>query len=102
MALSARTTSASIAVTVASARTPYPAISDNNCYFRVYNLGTGVAFVRSGDVTVVATVTDQYIPANGSIVIIRAVGDTNLAAITATGTSTIYFASTDSPMTSVG
>lgn len=102
MALSAKTTSATISTSVTSARTAYPIIHDNKPYWRVYNTATSVAFIRSGDVTVAATVTDQFIPASGSIVIIKDSGDTNLAAILATGTGSIYFVPTDSPTTSVG
>lgn len=98
MALSAKVTTASLAVTAASARAAYPA--GTGVYVRVYNLSTTVTFVRSGDSAVVATLTDQYIPANGSIIIAKDMADTNLAAI---GTSaTLYFGPTDSPTTSVG
>lgn len=102
MALSAQTVSQNFATGIASARAIYPIVHDGKQLFRVHNASAGIAFVRSGDVTVVATGTDQYIPANGSIVICRDVKDTNLAAILSVGTGVLYFAPTESSTTSVG
>jgi hypothetical protein len=62
---------------------------------RVYNSGTDVAFIRQGDSTVTATVTDMPI-APGEIEVFtfnlpNSTGGLYVAAITASGTPTLYF-----------
>lgn len=95
MALSAKAISATISATTSSSRTAYPV--SGNVYYRVYNSGTVPVYIRSGDSSVAATNTDQFVPSGSTIVIIRDVADTNLAALASSTTATVYFAATDSP-----
>ena len=82
--------SASISVTTSSARTAYPA-SNNANGVCVYNTGSVPIFIKSGDATVVATTSDNFVPAGQFRVLVRDPKDTHLAAITASSTATAYF-----------
>lgn len=57
--------------------------------YRVYNSGASTVFIKEGDGTVTATTSDLPIPAGA--VEVLSFGSTYIAAITATGTCTIYF-----------
>lgn len=89
------TPSASIAGTTSSARTAYPAACTQNGVI-VYNAGAVPIFVKSGDVTVVATLTDNFVPAGSYRLFEHNINDTHLAAITASSTATVYFSTMDS------
>lgn len=82
-------TSASISGTVSSARAAYPQSDDNGVL--VYNSGIVPVFVNSGDVTVTAATTNQFVPAGATRYFERKPTDTYLAAITASSTATVYF-----------
>ncbi|WP_375453722.1 hypothetical protein [uncultured Methylobacterium sp.] len=78
---------ASLAVTAASASVALA--SGTGISQRLYNAGTATAFVRFGDVTVTATTGDMPIPP-GTIEIQTVPPGSFMAAITATGTATVY------------
>jgi len=83
------TKSASISVSTSSARTAYPAGNRNGV--TVYNAGAVPVFVKSGSSSVVATTTDQFVPAGYFRTFEKNPTDTHLAAIAASDTSTVYF-----------
>lgn len=81
--------SASISATTSSARSAYPAgDSDGVC---VYNAGSVPIFIKSGDSSVAAATSDNFVPAGQFRVLARNPRDTHLAAITASSTATVYF-----------
>ncbi len=61
--------------------------------YRVYNAGPSTVFIKEGDNTVIAAVTDMPIPAGA--VEVLSFGSTNIAGITSTGTATLYITSGD-------
>lgn len=81
--------SASISVTTTSARTAYPA--GNRNAVMVYNTGTVPVFLRSGSSSVAATTSGNFVPAASYRLLEKNPNDTHLAAITASGTATVYF-----------
>lgn len=81
--------SASISGSTSSARTAYPTGAGSRV--TVYNSGSVAVFVKSGDVTVTAAATNQFVPAGQMRVFERNPNDTHLAAITASSTATVYF-----------
>ena len=60
---------------------------------RVYNSGTVTVFIKEGDVTVNAAVTDMPL-APGAIEVLTFAGQ-YIAGITASGTATVYFTTGD-------
>lgn len=80
--------SATISGTTTSARAAYP--TEGNAV-RVHNMGAVAIFVKSGDSTVVATSSSQFVPPTTTVELIRNPADTHLAAITASSTATVYF-----------
>lgn len=85
--------SATISATTTSARVAYPADSD---FVRVLNDGTTVAYLRSGDSTVVAAAgTGQFLHGNKNTVFRRDRNHTHIAAIMVSGTGTIYISPVD-------
>lgn len=82
--------SATISGTTTSANAAYP--TQGNAV-RVHNMGSVAIFVKSGDSNVVATTSSQFVPPITSVELIRNPADTHLAAITASSTATVYFAS---------
>ena len=82
--------SATISATTSSARTAYPNPSNFNGV-GVYNSGTVVVFVKSGDSSVAATTSDQFVAPGEAVEFKRNSQDTHLAAITGSGTATVYF-----------
>jgi len=82
--------SASISVSTLSARTAYPQ-NHGQGVIRVYNAGSVPVFLRSGNSSVTATTSSQFLGAGETYSFVRNPSDTNLAAITASGTSTVYF-----------
>lgn len=89
--------SATISATTSTARTAYPVSGSplKNTVF-VYNAGSVPVFVTSGDSTVVATVAGSIVPPAQTRLFSKAVGDTHMAAITASSTATVYFQEADS------
>ncbi len=83
------TPTVSISATTSSARSAY----SNGSYAEVliYNTGTVPVFVQSGDSTVAATTSSTVVPAGTNAIYLRNPNDTHLAAITASGTATVYF-----------
>lgn len=65
-------------------------ITAGNSALRVVNSGTGVAFIRWGVGTQTAVVTDLPILPSSMEVFGIPIGANNVAAITATGTATVY------------
>jgi hypothetical protein len=63
--------------------------------FRVYNAGTGAAFIQFGNSSVAASVAGGFPLAPGAVEVITppisASNSTHVAAITSTGTSIVYF-----------
>lgn len=89
MAVHVNSPTAVIAASTTSARAAYPAVT---AYVRVFNEGTTTAFLRSGDVSVVATsTTGQALGGGKSTVFFHDQNDTHLAVILASGTGNIYF-----------
>jgi hypothetical protein len=81
---------ASLAVTTSTGRV---ALAADASTVRLYNAGTATAFVKFGDVTVTAATTNMPIPA-GAIEAFRPPGaSTHIAAITSSGTATLYVTS---------
>lgn len=89
MAQHVNSPSASISASTSSARTAYPASTLNGV--EVVNIGTSPVFVASGDVTVAATSANRVVHPNWPRIFLRNPNDTHLAAITASGTATVYF-----------
>lgn len=81
--------STSISATTTSARAAYPVQGTG---VRVCNSGAVTIFVASGDSSIVATSASQPVLANSSVELKHNPTDTHLAAITASGTATVYFA----------
>jgi hypothetical protein len=79
----------SLAVTTSTGRV---ATVGDASTIRLYNAGTATAFVKFGSVTVTAAVTDMPIP-TGAIEVFRTGTLTHVAAITASGTATLYVTS---------
>lgn len=82
--------SASISATTSSARAAYPANANKNGV-RALNAGTVAAFIKSGDSTVDATTSGQFLAPGEAVTFVRDPKDTHLAAITASSTATVYF-----------
>ncbi len=83
----------SLAVTTSSARVALPnADGKVKQQVRIYNAGSGLAFIRIDDVNGVALVTDMPIPPDMVEVLTLAPTQTPryLCAITASGTATLY------------
>lgn len=80
--------SASISATTTSARTAYPVLGNG---VAVYNSGSVVVFVASGDSTVTATTSGQFVAPGETVEFKHNPADTHLAAITASSTATVYF-----------
>jgi len=59
-------------------------------YLRILNIGTVVTFVKLGDVTVTAVAADFAIAPNESVIIAKGNTYTHIAAMTASGTATVY------------
>jgi hypothetical protein len=79
-----------LAATTASSRVAVPASLAASA-LRIYNSGSGAAFVELGSSTVVATLSSLPI-APGAVEVITSNGAyTNAAVILASGTSTVYF-----------
>ena len=83
--------SASISATTSSAR-----VALNTSYVtmqvRIYNAGTATAFVTFGDSSVTALATDMPVPSGMvEVVTVEVGGVPYAAAITASGTATVYF-----------
>lgn len=64
--------------------------SNNSRNVRVYNSGTVAAFIECGNTAVVATITASMPIAPGATHVIGCPAS-NIAAITASGTATVYF-----------
>ena len=93
MTVHINTPTATISGTTSSARVAYPVNSD---FVRVMNAGTTVAYVRSGDSTVVAAAgTGQFIRGASDTVFRRDRNDTHIAAIMVSGSATIYISPVD-------
>ncbi|ULQ46951.1 hypothetical protein JN531_001385 [Flagellatimonas centrodinii] len=78
----------SISASTSSARTARAVGSSGPV--EIFNATSAIAFLKAGDVTVTAAVTDYPIPAGESRVVDIG-AHTNLAAILASGTGTVYF-----------
>lgn len=91
MARSTKTTSVVLAVTTSTARAVIPASTLNG--LSIAYIGTGGAHINTGDATVNATLTNQWIIPNWPIVIARDPNDTNIAAIAESGGSGTLFVS---------
>jgi hypothetical protein len=78
----------SLAVTGTTGRVSYQA-TPTHPNVRIYNSGTVAAFVACGDVNIVATTGSGMPVAPGTVEVIGC-GQTYIAAITASGTATIY------------
>jgi len=76
--ISASTSSARGAITV-----------DCQC-LRIVNIGSVATFIKLGDVTVTATNNDFVLAPNEAVLIAKGGIDTYLAALTASGTATVY------------
>jgi hypothetical protein len=77
----------SLAVTTTTGRV---ALVGDASTVRLYNAGTATAFVKFGDSSITAATTNMPIPA-GAIEAFRPPGSsTHLAAITSSGTATLY------------
>ncbi|MDE2104512.1 MAG: hypothetical protein KGL39_45170 [Patescibacteria group bacterium] len=82
---------ATISATTTSSLTAYPQ-NNNSAGVYVSNSGTVPAFLQSGGSSVVATVGGgQVVLAGQTAYFLRNPDDTHLAAITASGTATVYF-----------
>lgn len=79
----------SVSASTTSART---ALSGHTGYWWVVNIGSVAAFVHFGDGSVTATAADTPIPPNAGVLIQANPASSNAAAITATGTATVYVA----------
>jgi hypothetical protein len=88
------TPSASISGTTSSARTAYP-VTPSTGGVRIYNSGAVAVFVKSGDSSVAAATTDQFVGPGQTVLFARNPRDTHLAAITASSTATVYFNNAD-------
>jgi hypothetical protein len=77
-----------LAVTGTTGRVQYQA-TPTHPNVRVYNAGTVAAFIACGDVSVVATTGSGMPVAPGTVEVVGCVG-TYVAAITASGTASIY------------
>lgn len=87
-------TTVSIAATTSSGQVALPARATNGQdHIRVYNSGTTTAFIKQGTSSsvVAATTTDVPIPGGGVEIFSCPAGITNVAAIMASSTGTIYF-----------
>jgi hypothetical protein len=84
---------ASLAVTTASSRVALIGSSANVAYANICNVTSVWAFVQFGDATVVATTASMAVPPNSCVLVsltsINSVFPTNMAAITASGTTTL-------------
>jgi hypothetical protein len=83
--------SVSISATTTSARA---ALNRDNVsgQVRIYNAGTATAFVTFGDSSVTALATDMPVPSGMvEVVSVEAGSGLHAAAITASGTATVYF-----------
>lgn len=83
--------SSSIAATTTSSRAALP--NTNLSYIRVYNAGSEIAFINTGNSSVTATTTNSFVAAGAIETFSISPNDTHLAAITSTGTATVYFQS---------
>jgi len=92
MASHINTPSASISATTSSARAAYP-LNNGMGVVRVYNSGTVAVFLKSGASDVAATTSGQFLGAGETYSFTRNPKDTHLAAITASGSATVYFSS---------
>jgi hypothetical protein len=93
MTVHINTPTATISGTTSSVRVAYPVNSD---FVRVFNAGTTVAYVRSGDSNVVAAAgTGQFVPNTKSTIFRRDRNDTHIAAIMVSGSATIYISPVD-------
>ena len=83
--------SATISATTTSANVAYPIA--NQKYVRILNDAAAVAYVRSGNSSVVAAAgTGQFIHGNKSTVFYHDPNDTHIAVILVSGTGTVYIA----------
>lgn len=82
---------ATISATTSSARTALTVADQGREGLYIYNSGTVPVLVRSGDSSVAAAAGDNVIPAGGSRLLMKNTTDTHLAAITASGSATVYF-----------
>lgn len=81
---------ASLAVTTSTGRV---ALAADASSVRLYNAGTATAFVKFGDSSITAATTNMPIPA-GVVETFRPPGGaTHVAAITSSGTATLYVTS---------
>lgn len=81
--------SATLAVTSTTGRTALASTQGNQVL--IYSAGTAPAFIKFGDATVEAVVTDIAIPSGFNRIFTIPPGATHVAGITASSTATIYF-----------
>lgn len=74
----------------ATASSSSSAVSGIGKVIMFYNAGTGLAFYKAGDSTVVATTADTPLPAGAILTFTIGAEPTHVAVITGTGTATIY------------
>jgi len=79
----------SLAVTATTGRVQYQPGTSGSA-IRIYNAGTVAAFIVCGEATVVATTAVGMPIAPSSVEVLGCQGATYVAAITASGTATIY------------
>ena len=81
--------SATLAVTTSSARVALP--TTGGMQVLIYSAGTAASFIKFGDSTVTAAVTDIAIPSGFNRIFTIPPGVTHVAGITAASTATVYF-----------
>jgi len=80
----------SLAVTTTSASVAMLLVPDSEHQVRLYNAGSATVFVNRGGSGVTATTSNMPLPAGAVEVLTYTGSATHLAAITASGTATLY------------
>lgn len=84
-----KATSVSIAATTVAGGVQGAYVDDGQ-YVRVYNSGSAVVFVNSGDDSVTAASSNQPIGAGEARVLMKDTNDSHMAALSSSSTQTIY------------